>query len=299
MAKQRDTKGADGKLEDVKAISRREFLTKGAVAGVGAAALGVSAAEAQQGPAKAIRWHYEADIVVLGAGSVGLIAALRAQQLGASVIIIDQNFDAGGKLAHSGGITSLGGGDAIQQRDVAGTDPQGLGLAPPILPKEDMTDNVELLFTDMTDWSVVDSSAYPTYRYNDREQHRAWADNAVPTRQLMIDNYVRFARISMTHEGGGMSKARAARSMLKLGKVTDIKAGTVSREDAGDEERNSLFNSHYGGPILSGTPFGAPGWIPGGFAMSRSLEFSAREKGIKFLMNRHMDEIIREQQFSG
>ena len=151
----------------------------------------------------------------------------------------------------------------------------------------------------MTDWSVVDSSAYPTYRYNDREQHRAWADNAVPTRQLMIDNYVRFARISMTHEGGGMSKARAALSMLKPGKLTDIKAGTVSREDAGDEERNSLFNPSNGGPVTSGTPVGAPGWITGGFAMSRCLEFSAREKGIKFLMNRHMDELIRERQFSG
>ena len=195
MAKQSDTGKTDGKPEDVKALSRREFLTKGAAAGVGAAALGIGAAEAQQGPAKTITWNYEADIVVLGAGSVGLIAALRAQQLGASVIIIEQNFDAGGKLVHSGGITSLGGGDAIQQRDVAGTDPQGLGLTPPILPKEDMNDNVELLFTDMTDWSVVDSSAYPTYRYNDREQHRAWADNAVPTRQLMIDNYTKNGHI--------------------------------------------------------------------------------------------------------
>jgi hypothetical protein len=29
------------------------------------------------------------------------------------------------------------------------------------------------------------------------------------------------------------------------------------------------------------------------------LEFSAREKGVQFILNRHMDEIIREQQFSG
>jgi len=29
------------------------------------------------------------------------------------------------------------------------------------------------------------------------------------------------------------------------------------------------------------------------------LEFSAREKGVRFILNRHMDEIIREQQFSG
>ena len=130
MVKKRGT-GNDRAIEsaqDDKTLSRREFLSKGAAAGVGAAVLGIGAADAQQGPAKGMRWHYEADVVVLGAGSVGLIAALRAQQLGASVIIVEQNFDAGGKLVHSGGIVSLGGGDAIQQRDVAGTDPQGLGL---------------------------------------------------------------------------------------------------------------------------------------------------------------------------
>ena len=35
------------------------------------------------------------------------------------------------------------------------------------------------------------------------------------------------------------------------------------------------------------------------FAPGRCLEFSAREKGIEFMVNRHMDEIIREQPFSG
>jgi hypothetical protein len=299
MVKKRDSRRKDLETETSQALSRRDFFTKGAAVGVGAAVLGSSVAEAQQAPAAPITWHYEADVVVLGAGSVGLIAALRAQQLGSTVLIVEQNFDAGGKLVHSGGITSLGGGDPIQQRDVAALDPQGLGLTAPVLPKEDMTDNIELLFTDMTDWSVADSAAYPTYRYNDREQHRAWADNAPATRQFMMDNYVRFARISTTHEGGGMSKARAALGMLKLAEKTDIKAGTLSRADAGDEERNSLFNPSNGGPVSSGTSVGAPGWITGGFAIARSLEFSAREKGIKFLMHRHMDTLIREQPNSG
>jgi hypothetical protein len=297
MVKKRDTR-KDPQDQINTALSRREFFKKGAAAGVGATVLAGGVAEAQQAPA-AITWNYEADVVVIGSGSVGLIAALRAQQLGASVIILEQNFDVGGKLVHSGGITSLGGGDPIQQRDVAAADPQGLGLTAPILPKDDMTDSVELLFTDLTDWSVVDSAAYPTYRYNDRDQHRAFADNAPATRQFMIDNYVRFARISTTHEGGGMSKARAALGMLKLADKTDIKAGTISRADAGDEERNSLFNPSNGGPVSSGTSVGAPGWITGGFTIARSLEFAAREKGIKFLMHRHMDELIREQPYSG
>ena len=74
-----------------------------------------------------ITWNYEADVVILGSGCVGLHAAVRARDLGASVIVIDQNFDVGGKLVHSGGYTSLGGGDAIQERDRTGADPLGWG----------------------------------------------------------------------------------------------------------------------------------------------------------------------------
>ena len=42
-----------------------------------------------------------------------------------------------------------------------------------------------------------------------------------------------------------------------------------------------------------------PGAVWNGAALARGLEFSAREKGVRFMLNRHMDEIIREQQFSG
>ena len=58
---------------------------------------------AQVSPADAIQWNYEADIVVIGAGCTGLPAAIRARDLGASVIVVDQNFDLGGKMLHSGG----------------------------------------------------------------------------------------------------------------------------------------------------------------------------------------------------
>ena len=43
----------------------------------------------------------------------------------------------------------------------------------------------------------------------------------------------------------------------------------------------------------------SPGARTNGAALSRGLEFAAREKGVRFILNRHMDEIIREQQFSG
>src|ERR1700735_2602609 len=129
MAKKRDTARKEAKLAEKKALSRRDFFKSGAAAGVGAAVLS-GAGEAR---APGIRWNYEVDVVVLGSGCVGLHAAVRARDLGASVLVIDQNFDVGGKLVHSGGWTSLGGGDAIQERDRTAADPQGLGLTAPLV----------------------------------------------------------------------------------------------------------------------------------------------------------------------
>src|SRR5882724_5107893 len=300
MARKRNKrdKRQHGKLENDKALNRRDFFRGGAAAGVGAVVLSTDAMAQENG---GIRWNYEADVVILGSGCVGLHAAVRARDLGASVLVIEQNFDVGGKLVHSGGWTSLGGGDPIQERDRMGTDPQGLGLKAALIKPEELEDDPDRLFRDMTDWSVVDATGVARYRYNDRELHRAWADNAPKTRQFMMDNYVRFARIDGTHQGGGTSRARAARSIMKMADKTDIKAGTLSPQDRGDPaaERHSPFNPMRTVPGGSAAAFGAPGWVWGGFAIARPMEFSAREKGIRFMLNRHMDEVIREQPFAG
>jgi hypothetical protein len=42
-----------------------------------------------------------------------------------------------------------------------------------------------------------------------------------------------------------------------------------------------------------------PGARTNGAAMARPLEFACREKGVQFIVNMHMDEILREQPFSG
>jgi hypothetical protein len=303
MARKRGSGRKEPKPNVEKTLSRRDFFRNGAAAGVGAAVLPGPDALAQDAPSghQGIVWNYEADVVVLGSGCVGLHAAVRARDLGASVLVIDQNFDVGGKLVHSGGWTSLGGGDPIQERDRVGADPDRLGLTAPRVKPADLEDDPDRLFRDMTDWSVVDETGVARYRYNDRELHRAWADNAAKTRQFMMDNYVRFARIDGTHQGGGMSRARAARAMMKLADRTDIKAGTISTQDRGDlaGERHSPFNPMRYIPGGSGEAVGAPGWVWGGFAISRSMEFSAREKGVRFLLNRHMDELVRERAFAG
>ena len=84
---------------------------------------------------------------------------------------------------------------------------------------------------------------------------------------------------------------------MKLGAKTDIEAGTITSADAGsmEEERQSLFNpATCGGPGARADAVGAPGCISGGFVISRSLEYSSRKAGVRFMLNRHMDQIIRE-----
>jgi hypothetical protein len=291
MAKKRDSK---------KAVTRRDFVKSGAAAGVGAAAVlsTPGAAHAQGTSVDAVKWHYEADVVVIGAGCTGLPAAIRARDLGASVIVIDQNFDIGGKMLHSGGQVSFGGGDPLQLRDIRGErDAEGFVTAPRLHPVEELTEDPDFLFRDHTDWSVMDAAAQAPYRYNERDLHRAYADHCGATREFLMKNYVRFGRISGTHGNGGMSRARRAVTFLMEGSTTDIKRGTIARRDAGIE---GVSSSHFAPRVMGdGAKVASPGARTNGAALSRCLEFAAREKGVRFILNRHMDEIIREQPFSG
>jgi FAD binding domain len=283
-----------------KGVSRRLFVKSGAAAGIGAAALlDAGCSEAGRGGGGDLEWHYDVDVVVAGGGCAGLTAAIRARDLGAKVLVIDQNFDVGGRMIHSGSFVSLGGGDPLQVRDMRGeSDAEGFVTSPPIEQPAELDDSIELLFTDVTDWSIVDTRASTPYRYNERELVRAWAENCPPTRQFLMDNYVRFGRVNGTHVGGGMSRARGGVCFLKLGDKTDIKAGTVTAEDAGvaDPERSSRFAPVQMTPQ---TRTVGDGVVSNGAALSRCLEYSAREKGVQFMLHRCFDELVREQAFSG
>jgi hypothetical protein len=294
MAKSTDGTAVERAVEPHKGITRRDVVAGGA-AGLGAAALlPPQGAEAQRE-----RWDHEYDVVVVGAGCAGLTAAIRARDLGASVLVVEQAFDVGGRMLHSGSFVSLGAGDPIQLRDFKQErDPEGRIAVDPIEAPEELDDNVELLFKDLTDWSIVNGSGYSPYRYNERGLVRAWAENCPATRQFLMDNYVRFARINGTHSGGGMSRARGAVCFLVVGDKTDMKAGTVTLEDAGhaDPERSSAF-----APVQmdDGTRVVGPGTYSNGAALARPLEFSAREKGVRFMLNRAFEDLVREQPSSG
>ena len=297
--KKRDDNRTDSKIQREKPISRRDFVGKGAAAAAGASVLAVSAAACTpQAQAQAIQWDYEADIVIVGAGCTGLPAAIRARDLGASVILVDQNFDVGGKMLHSGSQVSLGGGDPLQLRDIKGEgDKEGFVTAKPVHNADELTEDTDFLFRDHTDWTVMDTAAQAPYRYNERDLHRSYADNCYATREFLLANYVRMGRISGTHGNGGMSRARRAVCFLMEGEKTDIKAGTVSAADAGTA---GVSSSHFAPRFMAPDPRTVgPGARTNGAALARPLEFSAREKGCQFILHRHMDEIIREQPFSG
>src|SRR5258708_23983371 len=107
MVKRRETKVAE--LRDQKAVSRRDLVKAGAAAGLGAAILSAPGkAQAQPAPAD-IRWDYEADVIVCGSGGTGIVAAKRAHDLGADVLVIEQNFDIGGGFGHKRAKPGLGG----------------------------------------------------------------------------------------------------------------------------------------------------------------------------------------------
>ena len=114
MAKKNETGLEEPKAADEKGVSRRELLKSGAVAGIGAAAL--LDAGCTPGQSAELAWDYDFDVVVAGGGCAGLTAAIRARDLGASVLVVDQNFDLGGRMLHSGSFVSLGGGDPLHSR---------------------------------------------------------------------------------------------------------------------------------------------------------------------------------------
>jgi urocanate reductase len=145
-------------------VSRRSFLSAGA-SGVVLAAAGAPEANAQGAPQ---RWDRSADVVVIGAGVAGLPAAITARDHAASVIVVDENYDIGGRGILSGGRVHLGGGHALQQ-------------------KAGIKDSPDQVFADWTRHDTADA------RYSDRDLVRVFADENVPTFNFLIENGVKFS----------------------------------------------------------------------------------------------------------
>src|SRR5580698_1880597 len=129
------------------------------------------------------RWSRTADVVVIGSGAVGLTSAIRAHEAGASVIVVEAEKHIGGHAIVSGGNVALGGGTSAQK-------------------KYGIEDSPDLLFHDLTDWSVVEPNGFPDYRYNDREIIRAFADHSAETYDWLVAHGVVFVDKAPDAQGG-------------------------------------------------------------------------------------------------
>jgi succinate dehydrogenase/fumarate reductase flavoprotein subunit len=242
-----------------KDFSRRDFV-KTAAAGLGASALaGVEAATseaAQSGAAVPKHWDREADVVIIGAGATGLPAAIEAIENGASVIVVDVNTDVGGHAIVSGGNIALGGGTIRQQ-------------------KYGVKDSPDLLFSDLTDWSVVEPNGFPDYRYNDKEIIRAFADNSAATCEWLMAHGVVFVEKTPDNAGAHATGNSAPRE-----------------NHAAPMQWPQMQTGVPVAPDKQATTSSGIGYV-------RPLEASARKLGAQILLEHRMTSIVRENQNSG
>jgi succinate dehydrogenase/fumarate reductase flavoprotein subunit len=238
-----------------KSLTRRDFV-KGTAVSVGAVALtgmGSKGAEAQQ---RRLKWYKEADAVIVGSGATGLPAAIEATESGASVIVIDANWDVGGHAIVSGGNIALGGGTSRQK-------------------KYGIEDSRNLLFTDLTDWSVVEPNGFPDYRYNDKEIIGAFADNSAPSLEWLIAHGVIFVDRAPDTAGGHATGNSAPRENHAAAMAwPQVQSGVPV-----DPARQATTSS--------------------GIGFIRPLEASARKLGVQILLEHKMTSIIRETASSG
>ena len=203
-----------------------------------------------------VEWSREADVVVIGSGATGLPAAIVAREAGASVIVLEAEPDIGGHAITSGGNVPLGGGTSAQ-------------LA------HGIEDSPDLLFRDLTDWSVVEPNGFPDYRYNDHEIIRAFADNCVATYDWLVAQGVIFIDQAPDARGGnavGNSVPREMHAavmhwpMVQTGKPAD--------------------------PAVQAT-------TSSGNGLMRPLEVAARRAGVEILLRHRMVALHRETPNAG
>jgi succinate dehydrogenase/fumarate reductase flavoprotein subunit len=192
-------------------------------------------------------WDLDADVIVIGSGAAGLPAAIRAVDHGASVIVVEANYDVGGHAILSGGHMALGGGTSAQR-------------------KYGIEDSPDIVFSDLTDWTIIQPNGSPDFRYNDRALMRAFADHCALTYEFLLANGVEFADKIPDNHGASTTGNSAPRENH-----------AVWTKGAGLESPNAA----------------------NGTSIVRPLEASARKKGVKFLLDYKMTGILREPSMDG
>ena len=172
---------------------------------------------------------------------------------GASVILLEAQKDVGGHAICSYGNVPLGGGTSAQK-------------------KYKIADSPNVLFNDLTDWSVIEPNGFPDYRYNDREIIREFADNSAATYEWLVAHGVVFVNKAPDNAGAMSTGNSAPREMHAA-------AMAWPRPDTGKPFPSAV------GPITSH-----------GIGLMRPLEVTARKVGVQILLEHKMVALIREKQ---
>ena len=236
-------------------LNRRDLIISGGAAAAvgGVAVVSPVSAQAPQVPGM---WDREADVVVIGAGATGFTAAIVAREAGLSVVMLEAEKHIGGHAITSGGNVPLGGGTSVQK-------------------KHGIEDSPDLLFRDLTDWSVVEPNGFPDYRFNDREIIRAFADNSPRTFEWLVAHGVVFVDKAPDAAGGNSVGNSVPREMhcavmnwpmVQTGKPAD--------------------------PSIQATKSSGNGLI-------RPLEVAAKKAGVEVLLEHRMTAIYRQSPNSG
>jgi succinate dehydrogenase/fumarate reductase flavoprotein subunit len=237
------------------AVSRRDMIRNAALAGAAAAA-GVALPDQASAAAAPVRWAHEADVVIIGSGATGMPAAIRAREAGASVILVEAEADIGGHAICSGANIPLGGGTSYQKR--AG-----------------IVDSPDLVFQDLTDWSVVQPNGTPDYRYNDREIVRAFADNCTATFEFLVAKGIKF--------------------------IKDIPDGRAGSSHGNSVPRQMHVAVMDWPMVQTGRPadLAVQATTQSGNGLMRPLEAAARRAGVQILLQHRMTAIHRQTPNSG
>jgi succinate dehydrogenase/fumarate reductase flavoprotein subunit len=230
-------------------ISRRDLIKTAAVTGA-AAAGGYAPSVFAQGQSGQPRWDREADVVVIGSGASGMPAAIRAREAGSSVIVVEAEADIGGHAICSGANIPLGGGTSFQKR--AGIE-----------------DSPDLVYRDLTDWSLTEPNGYADYRFNDREIMRAFADNCAQTFEFLVDHGVTFVNEKPDGRAGSAHGNSVPRQMhVWAGDWPQVQTGKPNPAETRAQTSN-------------------------GNGLMRPLEAAARKAGVEFLLEHRMVAIHR------
>ncbi len=231
-------------------ISRRDWVKRAGTAGVATLLGGRDAgAETTRLPR---RWDRETDVLVIGAGATGFPAAIVARETGTDVTILEAENHIGGHAICSGGNLPLGGGTSVQK-------------------KHGIEDSADLVFRDLTDWSIVQPNGFPDYRYNDREIIRAYADHCTAMFEWLLAHGVAFLDKAPDNLGGSSIGNSAPREMHPV----NLDYPLVQTGNPVEPQRRTTSSS--------------------GNGLMRPLEAAASKAGVQILLQHRMTALYRDE----